>query len=148
LTYGWNGRWRLLLRATSLTAIKEWIFLSIHSVYLILSQISYFTLLYVLFNLLLLLLKLFFLLFYDFEVLELSHELFHRVLLNGDELLKAVHLRVLLQYASLSTIQLLPMLVLHLIFELLDVAFEVVVLRLSLLLGNVKLLLKELFLSL
>ncbi len=91
--------------------------------------------------LLLFLLELFLLLPNDLEVLELPHELVHGVLLDADQLLETVDLRILLQYSSLRSVQLLSMLVLHFLLEVFDISLEVIVLRLTVLLSNVKLLL-------
>ena len=92
------------------------------------------------------LLKLRLLLPYDFEILKLPHQLIHLHLLYPYQLLQTVHLRVFLSDPLLRPVQLLSVTIHHLLLELFDVLLEVVVLDLHLLLGDVQLLLQELFL--
>lgn len=72
-----------------------------------------------------------------FEILKLSHQLIHLLLLYPDEFLKAFDLSVLFSDPLLCPVQLLLVSVEHLLFELLDILLELVMLPLYLLLGYV-----------
>jgi hypothetical protein len=94
----------------------------------------------------LLLVKLRLLLSNDLKILKLPHQLIHLHLLDADELLQTVHLRIFLSNPLLRPVQLFSVTIHHFLFELFNVLLEVVVLDLYLLLGDIKFLLQELFL--
>ena len=99
-------------------------------------------------KLLLLLLELILLLPDNLEILKLPHKLVHGALLDLNQLLETINLRVFLEDPPLCSIELFTVLVLHLLFKVFNVLFIIVMLRLILFLSNIEFLLKETLLGL